>query len=254
MEILPIRIEKMYPPQDDLLEKIKESRLQPSEGDVIAITSKVVSIWQGRCIHKRDIEKDKLIQKEAEYYLDRDAVPGQFIILTMKNGILIPSAGIDTSNSGDYFTLWPDKPRQAAEELLSWLKNTYRLQELGVIITDSKTTPLRRGVTGVAIAWAGFEPVYDCRREKDIFGEELKITQINVPDALSASAVFVMGEGGEQTPIAVIKDAPYIRREVPKHIKEDLFNAYEIPPEEDLFYPLLNGVEWKKGGSDRNTN
>ena len=65
MEIIPIRTKAILPPQDDLLKKIKDASFELKESDCIAITSKVVSIWQGRCIPKNEADRDDLIKKEV---------------------------------------------------------------------------------------------------------------------------------------------------------------------------------------------
>jgi F420-0:gamma-glutamyl ligase len=105
--------------------------------------------------------------------------------------------------------------------------------------------PTRRGAIGFALAWAGFEPLYDYRRTKDIFGREFLIEQTNIADALAAAAVLVMGEGKEQTPLAILRDVPHVssgpRRKSP--------DAFQVPFTEDLFAPLLLKGPWKKGGS-----
>src|SRR6185295_9686038 len=95
MEIVPFRVAVVTPPKDDLLSKIKSSTLSLQEGDVVAISSKVVSIWQGRCVLKSEVNKDDLTRKESEMYLERSETPRNAVMHTITNGILIPSAGID---------------------------------------------------------------------------------------------------------------------------------------------------------------
>ena len=96
---------------------------------------------------------------------------------------------------------------------------------------------------GIGIAYYGFYPLKDYRGEKDIFKRELKMTQTNIVDSLSAAAVYEMGEGSEQTPIAVIEDAGDI-----KFIDEDFSktNPLEININEDIYAPILKSVKWKK--------
>jgi dihydrofolate synthase / folylpolyglutamate synthase len=242
MEIIPIKTSILRPPQDDLLTKIKKSRLQLREGDVVALTSKVVSIWQGRCVPQEGTDKHALAKKEADYYAMRRTAGGNFL-LTIKNNVLIASAGIDASNADGYYILWPRNLKKTAEELLRWFKKTYRKKQLGLIITDSHMVPFRRGVVGVAISWAGFEPLHDYRKTKDIFGRKFRVSQVNIPDALATAAVYAMGEGREQTPLAVIRKAPHIRPPRKRHGKYESFN---IPFKEDLFAPFLKSVRWRR--------
>ena len=244
MEVTPIAIGLMRPPKDDLFTKIRESELILQEHDVIAISSKVVAIGQGRCIAKNDIDADELIRKEADLYFDKSLVPGEFVTHTMKNGTLIPNAGIDPL--GEYYVLWPEKPEKTAEELLAWFKKEYGLSNLYLIITDSRSVFLRRGVVGMAIAWAGFEPVYDNRMRTDLMGAPSGGSQTNIPDALAAAAVFVMGEANEGTPIVRLRDVPYVR-DVQVGRKKD-FNSFEFSIAEDIFAPFMKDLPWQKGG------
>lgn len=245
MLIFPVKTGIVRPPRDDLLAHIREAKFALCEHDIVAVTSKVVSIWQGRCILIADVpDKDVLIKREAERFIERRHVPGQRAILTLKQNTLIASAGIDASNADGHYVLWPEKPQETARFLLAWFKKEYHLRKLGCIITDSRSTPLRRGAIGFALAWAGLEPLYDYRRTKDIFGREFMMEQTNIADALAAAAVLVMGEGKEQTPIAVIRNAPHVK----PGEKRKSPDAFHVPPSEDLFAPLIQKGPWRKGG------
>ncbi len=244
MEITSFRIETVLPPKDDLLTKIKNSDLTLEEHDVIAISTKVVSIWKGRCLLAEGINKDDLIKQEAEMYLERSEVPGEYVMHTITEGLLMPSAGIDPF--AGYFVLWPENPKVVAEELLAWFKETYKREHLYVVLTDSRSVFLRRGVVGIALAWAGFEPLYDDRVRKDLLGHASGGSQTNVPDSLAASAVLVMGEANEQTPIVRIRNAPYVREK--QTGRKKVFNTFEFTMNEDLFAPFMNRLPWKRGG------
>ncbi|HET7769087.1 MAG TPA: coenzyme F420-0:L-glutamate ligase, partial [Chloroflexota bacterium] len=115
------------------------------------------------------------------------------------------------------------------------------------ILTDSRSTPLRRGVTGYALAHHGFRPLRDYRGTRDIFGRKLRSSQSNVADALAGAAVLEMGEGNEQTPIALItevSDIRFLQRTPPPSDRE--FTSLEVPLEEDLYWPLMKRAPWKK--------
>jgi len=246
MEILPVKTAIVHPPQDDLLARIREANFKPREDDVIAVTSKVVSIWQGRCVPAAAVpDKDALIKKEAEWFLDRRRVPGEHVIHTLKEHTLIPSAGIDASNADGHYILWPKEPQKTAFRMLRWFKKTYRCRRLGLIITDSHSAPFRRGTLGFALAWTGFEPLYDYRGAKDLFGRELSVTQANVADALAAAAVLLMGEGSEQTPLAIIRGAARVGGRKSRRSPD----AFQVPLKEDLFAPFFQSVPWQKGGT-----
>ncbi len=248
MLIKTVKTRAFLPPQDNLLSLIKESfsGLALKEKSIFVVTSKIVSIWQGQCVEMESVQdKDELIKKEADFYLEREKVPEEHVMLTIKNNLLIPTAGIDESNAKGHYILWPKEPYKAAKQIYDFLKENYRLNNLGVIITDSHTAPLRWGTLGIAVGYYGFYPLKDYRGKEDIFGRIMKITQSNIVDALSAAAVCLMGEGAEQTPIAIIEDVGLVEFEEfdPRNY------PLEIERSEDIYAPLLNAVEWKKGGS-----
>jgi len=246
MFVKAIKTRPFIPPKDDLFSFIKESfsNINLKEKSIIVLASKIVSIWQGRCLKIDSIEnKDDLIKKEADLYLDRDKVPQGYVMLTVKNNILIPTAGIDESNGKGYFILWPKKPFQTAKQIYSFVKENYHLNNFGIIIADSHCTPSRRGTAGITIAYYGFYPIKDYRGTKDIFGREMKVAQSNIADSLSASAVFIMGEGNEQTPIAIIEDINFIKFE---EVNPTDSNPLEIDRENDIYAPLLKAIKWQK--------
>src|SRR3989344_2148244 len=113
MEVKAIRTRKFLPPKDNLWDLLSEIR-QLKENTIVAITSKVVSISEGRCILSSKITKDELAIHEADKYLPRELSPNGFILHTIKNNMLIASAGIDESNGGDYLILWPKDPDLSA--------------------------------------------------------------------------------------------------------------------------------------------
>lgn len=246
MNILPVKIKAVIPPRDNLLLKVYASKFKPKNGDVIAITSKVVGIHEGRCVSTRMISKDALAKQEAALYLERKHTPGGFALHTIHHGVLIRNAGIDESNGNGYYILWPKNPRRSAQLLRQKLMKKYKLSKLGVLITDSISTPLRRGAIGFALAWDGFDPLYDYRGTKDIFGRTFVAEQSNLADALAAAAVLTMGEGGEQTPVAIIRNVPKAIWH-PRHTNKG-WNTFSVPLKDDLFAPFLTRAPWKKGG------
>jgi putative folate metabolism gamma-glutamate ligase len=248
MKIVAVKTAVIHPPKDDLLKAIASAIPSLKEKSVVVITSKVVSIWQGRCVPMNAYaSKDELVMREADLYLPREMTPGAWCMHTIKNNVFIPSAGVDESNADGYYILWPKDPMVVAKKLWVWLRKKYGVKDLGVIISDSHTIPLRRGVMGISLAHYGFEPLKDYRDTPDIFGRTLKMTQTNIPDGLAGAAVVLMGEGDERTPLAVITDIPWIKFvERPVRAKKP-FSSFEIRTHEDLYYPLLSGMKWKKG-------
>lgn len=249
MIIIPIKTRVLVPPKDDLLSAVKNALPKIKENTVLVITSKVVSIWQGRCIPTSKFpEKDDLIKKEADFYLPRSAAPHGWVMHTIKSNIFIPSAGIDESNANGHYILWPKNPKETAKKLWQWACKTYRVRNVGIIISDSHSIPLRRGMMGFALSHYGFHPLKEYRGTKDLFGREMKMTQANFPDALASAAVLTMGEGKESMPLAIIRDIPdIIFTDRPYHPRR-AHSSFEIKTKEDLYYPLLSSVPWKKGG------
>lgn len=211
---------------------------------VLAITSKIISICQKQVVHKTACSKEELIKKEADAIVDVDCnLCG--IYLTIKDDILIPSAGIDESNGDEVYILYPKDVQKTAISVWNYLRTKHYIKHLGILITDSNVTPMRLGVTGIALGWCGFEPLYSYIGKPDLYSRPLQVTQINLIDALAASAVLVMGEGAEQTPMAVIKDVPKIRFLTrPPTIEEE--RSVKISVEEDLYSPLLMKARWLK--------
>lgn len=197
---------KIITSKDDLLTvlrgSLKNRRL--SEGDVLVITSKVVAVTQGRIKNiKNRADFDRLVKEEADRVIGEDIVT-----LTLNEGIFIPWAGIDRSNIPQgKAVLWPKDSFKAAHELCRKLKKIYHLKKLGVVISDSHCTPLRAGIVGIALGYAGFKGVNDLRGKKDLYGNTLKVTRQNMADLLSSAAHLVMGEAAEATPFCLIRGA-----------------------------------------------
>jgi putative folate metabolism gamma-glutamate ligase len=241
MQVKAIQTHRIEP-GESLESTLDRYLLSLSEGTILVITSKIISICQGHILPKTSISKDALIQQEADAIAQTKENP-YGLYLTLKENILIPSAGIDESNGDNVYILYPKNVQHTAVALWDYVRKKHSIEHLGVIITDSHTTPLRRGVTGIALGWCGFEPLYSYIGKPDIYGEPLHVTQINLLDALATSAVLVMGEGNEQTPLAVVTDAPKIsfltRPPTPEEEQSIL-----IPMEDDLYAPLLMGTTW----------
>jgi putative folate metabolism gamma-glutamate ligase len=214
------------------------------EQSILVITSKIISLCESNVIPKNTSRnKLEIIKENADAYLEDIGENPYHICLTIKNNILIPSAGIDESNGDDVYILYPKNIQKSATEIWNYLRNYFSIKELGVLITDSHTTPMRKGVIGIGIGWCGFKALYSYIGKPDCFGKPLRVTAINNLDALASAAVFVMGEGDEQTPIAVIENMPRIefQSQAPSQLEID---EITIHPEEDLYAPLMNKALW----------
>ncbi len=215
------------------------------EKSVVAITSKIVSITEGRIVKIGDLDKDKLIEREAQFYLPRSENPYD-VSLTITNNTLVATAGIDESNGDGYYILWPKDPQESANKIREHIAKSRGLRDIGVIITDSKTSPLRWGVTAIAIAYSGFAPLKDYVGSSDLFGRKFEFEKMSIIDNLASAAAVVMGEGAEQTPISVISDVSFIQFQDRNPTEKEL-EELKISINKDLYGPFLKNVKWRKG-------
>ena len=229
-------------PKDSLFQLIDAYLPKLEEQSIFVITTKIISLCEGSIVRKEEVaSKEALIQQSADAYLDEETFHS--IQLTIKNNILIPSAGIDESNGNGVYILYPKDIQQSATLIWEYVRQRDNLQELGILITDSHTTPMRRGVMGIGLGWCGFKPLYNYIGKPDCFGTPLRVTMGNNLDSLAAAAVFCMGEANEQTPFAVITDAPKIEFQTQPPTDAEV-QGLSIPMDEDLYAPLLKNAPW----------
>ncbi|CAN5681247.1 putative folate metabolism gamma-glutamate ligase [soil metagenome] len=244
MQITSHKLRPLVPPKDSLMDALSESGLSLKDDDIIAISSKVVSIDEGRTVAMKGIDKEELVRSESDWYWK--APNSRYRrVFTIAKGLMIGGAGIDESNGAGYYILYPKDPFKSAKRLRLQLMKKFNLMSLAVIITDSTSIPLHRGAIGVALSWDGIDPLRDYRGTKDIFGRTINIEMANVIDSLAAAAGLEMGEGNEQRPIVVIRGARNISRKNRANNKDQLI----VTPEDDLFAPFFWDRTWKKGGS-----
>ncbi len=214
-----------------------------TENNVIAIASKIISTCENRVVSKNK-NKINLIRQESDLCF-RAPPNAKNFHLTLKNHRLIPNAGIDESNCANAYILLPKNPQLTAKKIWQYLRKRYQIKKFGVIITDSNITPLRQGVTGIAIGWCGFKPTYDYIGQKDIFNRAITVTQINLLDSLATVATLMMGEGKEQTPIVLIENAPKINFQNRAPTRKEEQEAY-VDTKNDLFsavdFTLLKNI------------
>lgn len=250
MIVRAIKVRKFLPPKDDLWDLISSIKYL-KENTVVAVTSKVVAIGEGRCLPIKSFDKDQVAINEADKYIPRELVPNSLIMHTIKNNMLVASSGVDESNGAGYYILWPKDSQKSAKNIWNFLREKYKVKNLGVVITDSRLVPLKRGVVGISIGFFGFKPLKDYRGKKDLFGREFRMETSNMPDSLATAAVLEMGEGDEMQPLAIIEEVPdleFIQKEYKPKTKDDDF---EIEEKEDMFYPFLSSVKWEKGGGGK---
>jgi len=248
MKVTAIKTKKITPKDTDILEILDRYLPRLKDKSVVAVTSKIVALSQGRVVPIEKGNKHKIIVQEAEYYLPRSSSKYN-IFLTIKGNAITFSSGVDESNSKGYYVLWPKDPQKSANEIREHLAGKHKKKNIGVIITDTASVPLRWGQRGVfVLAHSGFSALNSYIGKPDIFGKPLKMTSAAVADALGTAAVLVMGEGAEQTPLVVIEAIPFVKFQQRNPTKKEL-NKLKMPLKDDLYASLLKAVKWKKGGS-----
>lgn len=246
MKVTPIKTEKILPGSISLFEVLDKYVVNLNEKSVVAIASKIVGICEGRVVKKiSEEQKDELAKQEADYYLQRGFNQYGFMI-TINRNMMVASGGVDESNGSGYYILWPEDPQKSANEIREYLAKKFNLSEIGVVITDSKLTPLRWGVTGYAVTHSGFNALKNYIGTPDIFGRLLHAEKTNVADSLATAAVFEMGEGNEQQPLAIIEDLNSVEFQKRNPTDEELKNL-KIALGDDVFSSLLTTVKWQKG-------
>jgi F420-0:gamma-glutamyl ligase len=238
MQFTPIKTRKFLPPQDDLYQLLDEFLPPLKEKDLLFITSKIVSIHQGRCLKiTKTTNKNQLITREADGYYKNNVHS-----LTLKDMTLTPYAGIDRSNAKGHYVLWPKNPHQTAKKIWAYLRKKHKIKHLGLIITDSFCLPLRWGHLGISIGFYGFHPNKSYVGQKDIFGRTIIQANSNLVDGLAGLATVIMGEGNEQTPLLIVRNSQLV-----KFTTKDTLRELKIPQNQTDFYtPMLKAFEFKK--------
>jgi F420-0:gamma-glutamyl ligase len=250
MKVTPIRTDRVVAGAGSL-EAITDAWLpELPDRAVVAVASKIVSLCENRLVKSENASKLDLIARESDLYLK---APNDYgFHFTITRGTLIPAAGIDQSNVGGGYLLWPEDPQASANALRRHLDERFG-HPVGVVITDSTCTPLRRGTIGVCVAHSGFRSVNDYVGTPDLFGRTLSVSSSNVAAGIAAAAVVAMGEGTEQTPLCVVDDVPFVEFQRRDPTPAELA-ALVIPPAEDLFAPFLGAVQWQTGGGGTSTH
>lgn len=219
MEIIPIHLEKESS-RFDIYDKITKNTqdITIENCDILVISSKYLSISEGR-IKKLDdvIPSQNAVQMAKKFHInpkmmeliirESDEIFGGLygFVLTSVHKILAPNAGIDKSNvPKDHVVLYPKHPYESIENLRNkFLINSGK--KIGIVLSDSRILPMRKGTVGVALACSGFEPVIDLKGTKDLFGNVLKYTSQNVADCLASIGTLVMGESDASTPVIILR-------------------------------------------------
>jgi coenzyme F420-0:L-glutamate ligase / coenzyme F420-1:gamma-L-glutamate ligase len=168
------------------------------DGDILVITSKVVSKAEGRVTA---VSREQAIEAETVRVVARR---GATTIAQTRHGLVLAAAGVDESNTAPgSVVLLPADPDESARRLRKAVAGrTGRI--VGVIVTDTMGRPWRAGQTDNAIGAAGVMPVRDHRGEADTFGNILEVTIAAVADEIAAAADLVKGKS-RQVPVAIVR-------------------------------------------------
>ena len=182
---------------------LAETAVATAEGNVIPLSTITPSAWAKRLSeqYQMDPRVVEVVVREADSVVG--GIPG--FLLCMKNGTLLPNAGVDASNAPlGCVTPLPENPDRSALVIKKTIEVRCNVK-VGVIIADSRTHAMRRGCSGVALGVAGITAVIDDRGRSDLFGRTLEVTKRAVADNIASAAELVMGEADESTPGAVIR-------------------------------------------------
>ncbi|MDR2565196.1 MAG: coenzyme F420-0:L-glutamate ligase [Bifidobacteriaceae bacterium] len=230
VQVLPVRGVPQVKPGDNLA-GLLAAALKPwaREGDVLVVSSKVVSKAEGRVFPAE--ERDALIDAETvRTVATREGPAGRLRIVENRQGFVMASAGVDLSNTDPGTALaLPVDPDRSARELRAGLKALTGLK-LAVVIADTSGRPWRRGVTDVAIGAAGLEPLLDLRGQPDAGGRLLTSTSVAVADELAAASELVRAKAGNVA-AALIRGLPGVVTDADGPGAA----ALRMPPELDLF-------------------
>lgn len=217
---------------ENLLSFILENLTRLDDKSVLVVTSKIVSLSEKRTAQVKNLlEKQELIIKESTI-----AIPTDKVWLTIKDDTVMASAGIDESNGDGKLILLPKNSFNSAKSIRKALMKHFKLVNLGVIVSDSRTMPLRLGVVGFALGYAGFKGIKSYKDKKDLFGRKFKFSKANVADSLATSAALNMGEGDESRPLAIINNPPI------KFCLRNSKDELKIDPKEDMYRPIFEKI------------
>ncbi len=251
---------------DIFVSSLVDSNISIQDNDILVLAQKIVSKAEGRAVNlttvtpsqralelARATEKDArvvelILQESNEVLRTRVGV----IIVEHRLGFVCANAGIDHSNvnshlppslSGgrslktkrgegqvvreDWVLLLPENPDRSAENIRRQFEEKTS-RKISVLIIDSHGRAWRNGTVGIAIGISGLPGLEDLRGQPDLFGYQLKVTQVGVADELAAAASLVMGQAAEGTPVVHVRGFPYPLRA--GSLKELI-----RPKEQDLF-------------------
>ncbi|MFE9539053.1 coenzyme F420-0:L-glutamate ligase [Streptomyces sp. NPDC006691] len=207
---------------DDLAKLIAATEPGLADGDILLVTSKIVSKAEGRITEAAD--REAAIDAETVRVVARR---GTLRIVENRQGLVMAAAGVDASNTpAGTVLLLPEDPDASAAAIRAGLRDTLGV-EVGVIVTDTFGRPWRSGLTDVAIGASGVRVLDDLRGGTDAHGNPLSATVIALADELAAAGDLVKGKAGG-LPVAVVRGLGHLAgegaaRELVRSAVDDMF-------------------------------
>jgi coenzyme F420-0:L-glutamate ligase/coenzyme F420-1:gamma-L-glutamate ligase len=191
-------------PGDDLAKLIAEASPDLADGDVLLVTSKVVSKAEGRIVESTD--REAAIDAETVRVVARR---GPLRIVENRQGLVMAAAGVDASNTpAGTVLLLPEDPDASARRIRAGLRDALGV-DVAIVLTDTFGRPWRNGLTDVAIGAAGLRVLDDLRGGSDTHGNALSATVIATADELAAAGELVKGKA-HGVPVAVIRGLTHL--------------------------------------------
>jgi coenzyme F420-0:L-glutamate ligase/coenzyme F420-1:gamma-L-glutamate ligase len=208
---------------DDLAKLIATAEPGLVDGDVLLVTSKIVSKAEGRIVEATD--REAAIDAETVRVVARR---GTLRIVENKLGLVMAAAGVDASNTPTgTVLLLPEDPDASAAAIRDGLRDALGV-DVGVVVTDTFGRPWRNGLTDVAIGAAGVHVLDDLRGGTDAHGNPLSATVVATADELAAAGDLVKGKAAG-LPVAVVRGLAHVvgegtgARELVRVARDDMF-------------------------------
>jgi coenzyme F420-0:L-glutamate ligase/coenzyme F420-1:gamma-L-glutamate ligase len=174
-----------------------------ADGDILAVTSKIVSKAEGRIVHADDREQ-AITDETVRVVATRVHRGGVTRIVENRLGMVAAAAGVDSSNTAEGTELLlPVDPDASAARLRAAIEERFGLR-VGVVVTDTLGRAWREGQTDAAIGASGVRLLDDLRGTTDTHGRRLDVTIPAVGDEIAAAADLVKGKNGG-LPVAVVR-------------------------------------------------
>jgi coenzyme F420-0:L-glutamate ligase/coenzyme F420-1:gamma-L-glutamate ligase len=236
LQVVPLTGIPEVQPGDDLarllLEAVRRAGLELADGDVLAVTSKVVAKAEGRLVQLPDdpAGRERVLREAVAAETARVvARRGRLVIAETRHGLVGANALVDASNAGgDRLVLLPADPDASAARLRQAIE-TLDDHDVAVVVTDTLGRPWRLGQTDVAVGLAGMGALDDWRGRTDGDGRLLEVTEVAVADEVAAAADLVKGKAA-RVPAALLRGVPRPKgdgtaRDLVRSPADDLFRT-----------------------------